>query len=126
MSPSARVRPLSSRSLCAFELCRCDGHLEDEGYVPRPRPKLTDAFIAKIRAPGIHRDGPGGIPGLLVRAGKTARTWELRSERPPKFTKTLGRWDDPFNPMKEAAARAEAHELLARHRRGAPTDETSP
>src|SRR5207248_9331628 len=53
------------------------------------RPKLTDAFIAKIRAPGIHRDGPGGIPGLLIRAGKTARTWELRSERPPKFTKTL-------------------------------------
>lgn len=91
----------------------------------RPKPILTDRFVAAIREPGIYRDGPGGIPGLLIRAGKAARTWELRSERPPKFTKTLGRWDDPFNPMKETAARAMAHGLLARHRRGEAIDDPS-
>ena len=89
----------------------------------RPRPKLTDRFVESIREPGIFRDGPGGIPGLLIRAGKTARTWELRSERPPRFTKTLGRADDAFHPMQEAEARAKAHELLSRHRRGLPLDE---
>ena len=98
--------------------------MKDEESVPRrPKPQLTNAFIASIRAPGIFRDGPGGIPGLLIRAGKVARTWELRSERPPRFTKSLGRWDDPFNPMKEAAARAQAHDILAKHRRGQSIEE---
>ena len=52
---------------------------------PRSRAKegkITEAFLRSLKRPGIHRDGV--IPGFLVRAGKRARTFELRIERPPK------------------------------------------
>jgi len=45
--------------------------------------KITEAFLRGLKRPGIYRDGV--IPGFLVRAGKRARTFELRIERPPKM-----------------------------------------
>jgi len=85
------------------------------------RGKLTDVLIERLtpRPDGreaIVRDGV--IPGFLIRCGRRKKSFEIRIERKgrQKVFKTLGAWPG----VKADAARAAAHDVLARYDRREP------
>ncbi len=90
--------------------------------MPRARHgTLTDSFIEALkpekgRIERIVRDGQ--VPGLIIRAGRRKKTFELRIEKPPRVTRQLGHWPD----MRAGDARRIAEDLWEKHRRGEALD----
>lgn len=83
--------------------------------------RITDHFVEALSPKqngreNIQRDG--ALPGFLVRVGPRKRKFELRIEKSPSITRTIGHWPD----LSAGAARRIAEELWEKHRRGEPLD----
>jgi integrase len=85
------------------------------------RGRLTDDFVEKLKP---HPDGrerverDGLVPGFLCRCGRRKKSFEIRVERRgrPKIFHHLGSWPE----TKASAARAAAHDVLAKFERREP------
>jgi integrase len=83
--------------------------------------KITNELVANAKTPkGIHRDGPDGVPGFILRVGKKTRSFAVRIEQSRNGKKLraqnlfLGNWPA----VKLAEARKLARHARADHERG--------